>query len=228
MMKKTIPACLVAAVMTSAPALAAADACSPGKKHRMHGFYDHPHHYRHHHPMHARKFYQDHPRPYWYQDRPYGDRPYGQEGAERSGDPADAPQSEARADIVDTASKAGNFSTLIEALKTAGLTEILQGPGPYTVFAPSDEAFSKMPQAIRSAIIGDKDALKDLLTYHVVAGELSADDVARLNSAETVQGSAIAIDRKPGLRVDGANIVTADIRATNGIIHVIDAVMIPN
>ena len=227
-MKKTLPACVVAAALTSAPALAAADACSPGKKHKMHGYYDHPHHHRHHHPMHARKFYPDYPRPYWHGDRPHGDRPYGKEPAAKGDDPAGAQQPAAQADIIDTAINAGGFSTLVEALKSAGLAETLQGPGPYTVFAPSDEAFRKMPDAIRSALIGDKDALKDLLTYHVVAGELSGDDVARLKSAETVQGSTITIDRGRGLRVDGANIITADIHASNGIIHVIDAVMIPN
>ena len=223
-MKKAIPACIAAAALVSTPALAGGDYCSPGKKHKMHGYYDHPHHHRHHHPMHSRKFYPPYPGPYGYGDRPYGQ----QRPAAEAGDAAAKPQGEAKADIVDTAINAGNFTTLVEALKAADLVETLQGPGPYTVFAPSDEAFRKLPETIRTAIVGDKDALKELLTYHVVAGEVSAKDVARLNSAETVQGSALTIERAQGLRVDGANIVTADIRATNGIIHVIDAVMIPN
>ena len=106
--------------------------------------------------------------------------------------------------------------------------DTLRGDGPFTVFAPSDEAFRKLPESIRTAITNDKQALTDLLSYHVVSGAVTASDVARLNSAETVQGSAVTIETSNGVKVDGANVVLADIRATNGVIHVIDAVMIPN
>ncbi|MGB5582346.1 MAG: fasciclin domain-containing protein [Gammaproteobacteria bacterium] len=134
----------------------------------------------------------------------------------------------ATANIIETAVNAGNFSTLADAIESAGLAETLNGAGPFTVFAPSDEAFEKIPEKIRAAIIADKDALTELLTYHVVSGEVTAADVAKLDSATTVQGSSISFDTSIGVKVDGANVVAADIRATNGIIHVIDTVMVPN
>jgi uncharacterized surface protein with fasciclin (FAS1) repeats len=140
----------------------------------------------------------------------------------------DSAPAEASANIIDTAISAGSFGILIDALNAAGLSETLQGAGPFTVFAPSDEAFAKIPESIRAALVADKEALTDLLTYHVISGEVTAADVASLTSAESIQGSAISIDTSNGVKVDGASVVTADIRATNGIIHVIDTVLIPN
>ncbi|NNJ97290.1 MAG: fasciclin domain-containing protein [Gammaproteobacteria bacterium] len=130
--------------------------------------------------------------------------------------------------IVETAISAGNFNTLISAIESAGLVETLNQTGPFTVFAPSDEAFEKVPESIRSAIIADKDALAELLSYHVVSGEVTAADVAKLDTATTVQGSSVTFDTSDGVKVNGAKVVAADIRATNGIIHVIDTVMVPN
>ena len=173
--------------------------------------------------MHMPPYYPDHPRAYG-----YAGKPGKQYSPDRQATGDTSPAAQATANIVDTAINAGSFNTLVDALNAAGLVETLQGSGPFTVFAPSDDAFARIPENIRSAIIADKDALTELLTYHVIAGEVSAADVARLNSAETIQGSAITIDTSNGVKVDGANVTTADIRATNGIIHVIDTVMIPN
>ncbi len=220
-MKKTIPIYLFAASLISLPMTASAGNCSPGKKYMKSGYYDHPQHYRHHHPMKSRMYRPDYPGPYWRGGRPHG-------GEKRAAPASASEPAEATSDIVDTAINAGSFTTLVEALKTTGLAETLQGPGPYTVFAPSDDAFNRLPETIRTAITSDKDALTELLTYHVVAGEVTSQDVARLRSAETVQGSALNIDTSNGVTLDGAKVITADIRATNGIIHVIDAVMIPN
>lgn len=226
-MRKTIPLYLIAASLVSSPLAATADNCSPGKKHMKygyydrHGYYDRPHRYRPHHPMHSRMHRPDHSKPYWYGGHP--DRSAKAPAQKNAGKAA-----EGTADIVATATNAGSFTTLVEALKATGLAETLKGPGPYTVFAPSDDAFNRLPETIRTAITSDKAALTDLLSYHVLAGEVTARDVARLRSAETVQGSALSIDASDGVTLDGANLITADIRATNGIIHVIDAVMIPN
>ena len=220
-----LPTYLVAAALVSGPTIAVADFCSPDKRYMKHSYYNHPHPHRYYHPMHGRMFHQGYPGPYWHGDKSRGGNHHG----DATGDKKPSEQgSEAAADIIDTAINAGSFNTLVEALKSTGLDETLQGPGPYTVFAPSDEAFGKLPDSIRAAITNDRQALTELLSYHVVSGEVTAFDVARLNSAETVQGSAITIETSNGVKVDGANVVTADIRANNGIIHVIDAVMIPN
>lgn len=224
-MKKAIPITLVAAALATAPMLASAKHCPSGMKYKKHAahYYEQPHHHTHYQPMYMQPYYPGYPRAHGY------DRKHGKQYApdrQASGDTT--PAAEATANIVDTAINAGSFNTLVDALNAAGLVETLQGPGPFTVFAPSDEAFAKIPEKIRSAIIADKDALTELLTYHVISGEVSAADVARLNSAETVQGSAITIDTSNGVKVDGASVTTADIRASNGIIHVIDTVMIPN
>lgn len=230
-MKSVLPTCLVAATLVSTPMMATADHCASGMKYKKHAYQPHPHHYRHYQPIPMRSYYPEHPHPHWHGDRRMNKSPSGEV------DTSDAPAktsvsteniSVATENIIDTAINAGSFSTLIDALKTAELVETLQGSGPFTVFAPSDDAFAKIPEKIRAAIIGDKEALTELLSYHVVQGEVSAADVAQLDSATTIQGSAIAIDASNGVKVDGANVVTADIRASNGIIHVIDAVLIPN
>jgi uncharacterized surface protein with fasciclin (FAS1) repeats len=131
-------------------------------------------------------------------------------------------------DIVDTAVSAGSFNTLARALQAAGLVETLKGPGPFTVFAPTDEAFAKLPAGTLEALLADKDRLTKVLTYHVVPGKVMAADVVKLESAPTVQGQRVMISTRPGVKVDDANVTKTDIVASNGVIHVIDAVILPN
>lgn len=131
-------------------------------------------------------------------------------------------------DIVDTAVEAGSFKTLAAALQAAGLVETLKGAGPFTVFAPTDEAFAKLPAGTVEALLQDKAKLTKVLTYHVVAGNVMAKDVVKLKSAKTVEGSSVKITVKDGkVMVDNANVVKTDIAATNGVIHVIDSVILP-
>ncbi|MCM2268710.1 MAG: fasciclin domain-containing protein [Thermoanaerobaculia bacterium] len=131
-------------------------------------------------------------------------------------------------DIVDTAVAAGSFKTLATALTAAGLVDTLKGAGPFTVFAPTDAAFAKLPAGTVEALLADKAKLTQVLTYHVVAGKVTAADVVKLTNATTVQGGALAIDATQGVKVNGANVVQADVMASNGVIHVIDTVLIPN
>ena len=130
------------------------------------------------------------------------------------------------ADIVDTAAKAGNFKTLVTALQAAGLVDTLKGPGPFTVFAPTDEAFAKVPKAQLDALLKDKAALSKVLTYHVVAGKVMAKDV-KAGKVKTVQGSEATLATKGGVTIDGAKVVAADVAADNGVIHAIDTVIMP-
>jgi uncharacterized surface protein with fasciclin (FAS1) repeats len=134
----------------------------------------------------------------------------------------------ASGDIVDVAVGAGSFETLVTAVKAAGLVDTLKGEGPFTVFAPTDEAFAKIPKEQLTALLADKDALIAVLTYHVVPGKVMAADVVGLDSATSVQGSNITIDTSDGVRVDGAKVVMTDIEASNGVIHVIDTVIMPS
>lgn len=129
--------------------------------------------------------------------------------------------------IVQTAQNAGSFGTLIAALKAADLTSTLEGVGPFTVFAPTDKAFSKISKADLDALLKDKDKLTKVLTYHVVAGKVTAADVVKLKNAKTIEGSSIAIDTSNGVKVDEANVEKTDIVTSNGVIHVIDTVMMP-
>lgn len=132
------------------------------------------------------------------------------------------------ADIVDTAVAAGNFTTLVAAVKAAGLVETLKGAGPFTVFAPTDAAFAKLPPGTVEALLKDPEKLKSILTYHVVAGKVMAADVVKLKTAKTVQGSSAMIQTKGGkVMVDQATVVQADILADNGVIHVVDSVILP-
>lgn len=133
------------------------------------------------------------------------------------------------ADIVDTAVAAGSFTTLVTAVKAAGLVETLKGAGPFTVFAPTDDAFKKLPAGTLEAVLADKAKLTAILTYHVVAGKVMASDVVGLNgkSATTVQGGGLLIDTTNGVKVGTATVVKADIDCSNGVIHVIDSVLIP-
>jgi len=130
-------------------------------------------------------------------------------------------------DIVDTAVAAGSFKTLAAALQAAGLVETLKGEGPFTVFAPTDAAFAKLPAGTVDALLKDKKKLTEILTYHVVPGRVMASDVVKLSTAKTVQGGAIAIGTSGGVTVDGARVVKADIKTSNGVIHVIDTVLMP-
>lgn len=129
-------------------------------------------------------------------------------------------------DIVDTAVAAGNFNTLATALKAAGLVDTLKGKGPFTVFAPTDAAFAKVPKADLDALLKDKAKLTAVLTYHVVAGKVLAADV-KAGKVKSVQGSEITVTTSGGVKVDAANVTATDIIADNGVIHVIDSVIIP-
>ncbi|MBX9928218.1 MAG: fasciclin domain-containing protein [Gemmatimonadaceae bacterium] len=131
-------------------------------------------------------------------------------------------------DIVETAVAAGSFKTLATALEVAGLIETLKGKGPFTVFAPTDEAFAKVPKATLDALLKDKAALTKVLTYHVVAGKVEAKDVVKMTKAKTVNGAEASVHVMGGkVMVDKANVVKTDIQASNGVIHVIDAVILP-
>jgi uncharacterized surface protein with fasciclin (FAS1) repeats len=129
-------------------------------------------------------------------------------------------------DIVDTAVAAGSFKTLATALQAAGLVDTLKGKGPFTVFAPTDEAFAKVPKADLDALLKDKAKLTAVLTYHVVPGKVMAADV-KAGKVKTVQGSEITVTTAGGVKVDAANVVKTDIAADNGVIHVIDSVIMP-
>ncbi len=134
------------------------------------------------------------------------------------------------ADIVDTA-VAGKFNTLVAAVKAAGLVDTLKGPGPFTVFAPTDEAFAKLPAGTLEDLLKpeNKAKLESILTYHVVAGKVMAKDVVELDSATSVEGSEIAVQTMDGVvMVDGARVIQADIETSNGVIHVIDSVILPD
>ncbi len=131
-------------------------------------------------------------------------------------------------DIVDTAVSAGQFNTLAKALTEAGLVETLKGDGPFTVFAPTDEAFAKLPAGTLEALLKDKAKLAAVLTYHVVAGKVTAAEVVKLTEVKTVQVQSIKINSVGGVMVNDAHVVKTDIMASNGVIHVIDKVILPN
>jgi uncharacterized surface protein with fasciclin (FAS1) repeats len=132
-------------------------------------------------------------------------------------------------DIVDTAVAAGSFETLVAAVQAAGLVETLKGEGPFTVFAPTDAAFAALPEGTVETLLlpENKDQLVSILTYHVVPGKVMSTDLMDDMEAETVQGSTVTIDLDTGVMVEGATVTTADIEASNGVIHVIDTVMLP-
>lgn len=129
-------------------------------------------------------------------------------------------------DIVDVAIKAGSFKTLVTAVQAAGLVDTLKGPGPFTVFAPTDEAFAKVPKATLDALLKDKAALAKVLTYHVVAGKVMAADV-KAGKVKSVQGQELTVKTEGGVMVDSAKVTATDIAASNGVIHVVDTVMLP-
>lgn len=131
--------------------------------------------------------------------------------------------------IVETADQAGTFKTLIAAATAAGLADTLTGAGPLTVFAPNDEAFAKVPAATLTELLKpeNKEKLAGILTYHVVSGKVTATDAAKLTTAKTVNGQELKIDASNGVKVNDANVITADVEASNGIIHIIDSVLMP-
>ncbi len=134
----------------------------------------------------------------------------------------------ATGDLVDVAIAAGSFKTLVAAVQAAGLVDTLKSEGPFTVFAPTDDAFDKLPAGTVDALLADPEKLKAILLYHVVSGEVTADQVVKLSNATTVQGSDVEIRVAGGsVMVDDATVVEADVRASNGVIHVIDTVVIP-
>lgn len=132
------------------------------------------------------------------------------------------------ADIVDTAINAGTFNTLVTAVTVAGLDTALKGPGPFTVFAPTDEAFSKLTSGTVESLLEDIPLLRKILEYHVVSGKVMAADVVKMDSATSVEGSNLKIDASNGVKVNDATVVTPDVEADNGVIHVIDSVLIPS
>lgn len=140
-----------------------------------------------------------------------------------------APEMVPTPNIVETAVAAGSFNTLAAALEAADLIETLQGEGPFTVFAPTDEAFAKLPAGTVEGLLQDKEALTNILLYHVVSGEVKAEDVVKLNSASTVSGQDVMIKVIDGsVYINDSKVTTADIIASNGIIHVIDTVLLPS
>lgn len=156
-------------------------------------------------------------------------------GADCGSCPADGHDGHAHAtrtaekDVVDTAVAAGDFTTLAKALTVAGLVETLKGDGPFTVFAPTDEAFAKLPPGTVEGLLADKERLTKVLTYHVVPGKVLAADVAKLSEAKTVAGQSVSIEVDGDtVKVDDAVVTKTDIVARNGVIHVIDSVILPN
>ena len=139
-----------------------------------------------------------------------------------------APASEATADIIETAKAAGSFNTLAAAIEAAGLTETLKGKGPFTVFAPTDEAFAKLPEGTVETLLRDKEKLAMILKYHVVAGEVSAEQAMKISEANTVAEKPLPISTSGGkVMVKNATVTQADIQASNGVIHIIDTVLLP-
>ncbi len=137
------------------------------------------------------------------------------------------------ANIVDTAISAGSFKTLVAAIQTADLVDTLKGPGPFTVFAPTDEAFAALPKGALDELLKDKDKLQAVLTYHVVSGKVMASDVINLKTAKTVQGQDLKIDAsrwrlRNNVKINDANVIKPDILCDNGVIHVIDKVLVPS
>ena len=131
------------------------------------------------------------------------------------------------ADIVDTAIAAGSFTTLVAAVQAAGLVDTLKGPGPFTVFAPTDDAFKKLPAGTVEGLLQDIPKLTQVLTYHVVPGAVLSSDITGPMSPATVQGGTLKIDPSQGVKVNDATVITPDIRCDNGVIHVIDTVLLP-
>ncbi|MBD1938118.1 fasciclin domain-containing protein [Microcoleus sp. FACHB-68] len=132
------------------------------------------------------------------------------------------------ANLVETASEAGSFKTLMTVVEAAGLLELLESPGPFTVFAPTDEAFAKIPTETLASLMEDIPKLKQILSYHVLSGDVRTDNLDELQSAETVEGGLVGIDKSEGgYKINDAKVLQADILTDNGVIHIIDTVLIP-
>jgi uncharacterized surface protein with fasciclin (FAS1) repeats len=164
-----------------------------------------------------------------YQSTPgYGNNPHARHAgmvyAAHHGEKSMAPT---KTDIVDTAIAAGSFDTLVTAVKAADLVSTLKGDGPFTVFAPTDAAFAKLPKSQLEALLGNKAALTRILTYHVVPGKVEAADVVKLTTARTVEGQSLTIKTGDSVMIDNATVIKTDIATSNGVIHVIDTVMLP-
>jgi uncharacterized surface protein with fasciclin (FAS1) repeats len=129
--------------------------------------------------------------------------------------------------IVETAIESGEFTTLVKAAQAADLVNTLNSPGPFTIFAPNDAAFAKLPKGTVEELLKDKERLKSVLTYHVVAGKYMAADVMKMKSAKTVQGGELMFDTKAGVKVNNAQVIKPDVLCSNGVCHVIDAVLMP-
>jgi uncharacterized surface protein with fasciclin (FAS1) repeats len=130
--------------------------------------------------------------------------------------------------IVETAEKAGTFKTLLAAVKAAGLDPTLEGKGPFTVFAPNDAAFAKLPKGTVDSLLADIPKLKKILTYHVVSGDVRSADVAKMHNVKTVEGGELHVHANGGIKVNDSNVIGADIVSDNGVIHVIDTVLMPS
>jgi uncharacterized surface protein with fasciclin (FAS1) repeats len=130
--------------------------------------------------------------------------------------------------IVETAVNAGNFKTLVTAVQAAGLVDTLNGEGPFTVFAPTDEAFAKLPEGTVENLLANVEELKKVLTYHVVSGKVMSSEVVNMTSAPTLEGGSLTIDSSNGVRVNNSMVVTPDIECSNGVIHVVDTVLLPH
>lgn len=140
---------------------------------------------------------------------------------------SDKPSADAPGTIVDVAVEAGQFKTLAAALTAADLIETLQGPGPFTVFAPADEAFAKLPPGALDKLLADPAQLKAVLLLHVVSGKVMAADVAAITEATAMSGGKLSVDTSDGVKIGGAMVTSADVEASNGVIHIIDTVLLP-
>jgi uncharacterized surface protein with fasciclin (FAS1) repeats len=129
--------------------------------------------------------------------------------------------------LVETAIEAGDFKTLVKAVQEADLVDTLGSEGPFTVFAPTDEAFSKLPEGTIESLLNDKEKLTNMLTYHVVSGKVMSNDVIKIKNAKTVNGKEVSIDSENGVKIDDATVIKPDIECSNGVIHVIDTVLLP-
>jgi len=129
--------------------------------------------------------------------------------------------------LIETTIEAGNFKTLIKAVQEAGLVDTLSGDGPFTVFAPTDEAFSKLPDGTIENLLDDKEKLTEILTYHVIPNKVMSKEVVNIKNAKTVNGKELVIDTENGVKIDKATVIKTDIECSNGVIHVIDEVLLP-
>ena len=145
----------------------------------------------------------------------------------RAETPVPVKAAKAPGDVIDIAVADGRFTVLAKALQAAGLIDTLKGAGPFTVFAPTDAAFAKLPAGTVEGLLADKAKLTAVLTYHVVPGRLTAADVAKARSLKTVQGGSLTVDASKGVKLDGATVIVADVAASNGVIHAIDTVVLP-